>query len=312
MIITRAPLRIPLGGGGTDFPSYYEKHGGLILGLAISKHVYVVLHDTIDKGIRLKYSKTEHEKDVDKLQNRVAAEALKYFGVTEGVEVATFSDVPECSGLGGSSSFCVALVTALREKLSLPLDKDVIFKEALEIERTKAGQVGGVQDQFFASHGGSWYLKLSSSGFEMIPFDVSKLTTVLSLVYTNSYRTNFDIADRQHSMTLSDNQEMVDNLNGVKSLGLEIKELIERGKFTDVGHIFSAHWELKKRRDPSVTNPVVDETYLRAMESGALGGKLIGIGGGGYLLLLSNSKLAGLDCIPVELDKEGTKVIFRN
>ncbi|MBA7637235.1 D-glycero-alpha-D-manno-heptose 7-phosphate kinase [subsurface metagenome] len=160
MIVTRAPLRIPLGGGGTDFPSYYLKYGGYILGFAIDKYVYVVFHDTIDGKIRLKYSKNEIVEDVDKLENRTAAEALKAYGVTKGVEIATFSDVSESSGLGGSSAFCVALVVALRYKLGLSLDKQEIYQSAYDIERIKAKQPGGIQDQIFASLGGTWSITL--------------------------------------------------------------------------------------------------------------------------------------------------------
>ena len=174
MIVTRAPLRIPLGGGGTDFPSYYLKYGGYILGFALDKYVHCVLHDTIDDKIRLKYSKTEVVDDVDRLENRIAAEALKWYSITKGVEVATFSDVPESSGLGGSSAFCVALVTALRHKLGLPMDKYIIFASAYDIERNKAGQPGGIQDQYFASFGGAWALELGKK-FKTGKVDVSRL-----------------------------------------------------------------------------------------------------------------------------------------
>src|SRR4030042_313264 len=165
VIVTRAPLRIPLGGGGTDFPSYYLKYGGYVLGFALNQYVHVVVHPTRDGMIHLKYSKAEASEDVDALDNRVAAEALKWFGWKGGIEIATFSDVPEGSGLGGSSAFCVALVKALdlltaEERGRRLMNRYEIFAAAWDIERNCAGQPGGMQDQFFASFGGGWSIEL--------------------------------------------------------------------------------------------------------------------------------------------------------
>jgi len=310
MIVTRAPLRIPLGGGGTDFPSYYLKYGGYILGFALNRYVHVVLHDTIDERVRLKYSKTEDVDSIDKLENRVAAEALKWYGVTKGVEVATFSDVPESSGLGGSSAFCVALVTALRQRLGLSLDKTEIFASAYDIERNKAGQPGGIQDQYFASYGGSWGLTLGQE-VTALEVDVTGLLPRLKLVYTNTGRSDLRIATSQTKKTISSDKPMLDNLNSIKLLGMEIEELLLRGRYDEVGGMFHRHWVMKKHRESSISNPEVDRLYSLAGEKGALGGKLLGLGGGGYLLLYSNCELDGLTCLSVGLDKEGCKVVYQ-
>jgi len=249
LIVTRAPLRIPLGGGGTDFPSYYHKHGGFILGFALDRYVYVVLHDTIDGKVRLKYSRNEVVEDVDKLENRVAAEALKDYGVTKNIEVATFSDVPESSGLGGSSSFCVALVTALRYKLGKSLDKDEVFQSAFCIERIKADQPGGLQDQMFASHGGAWYTHLGSSDrVQLEEIDLSKLLPKLKLVYTNTTRTNLDIAVTQTKDVQVGEKTVLDSLALTKKLGLDLKGIIEDGNLDSIGRLFHTHWLNKQKR----------------------------------------------------------------
>jgi len=309
MIVARAPLRIPLGGGGTDFPSYYLKYSGYILGFALGRYVHVILNDTIDKKIRLKYSKTEVVDNVDMLENRVAAEALKWYGVTEGIEIVTFSDVPEGSGLGGSSSFCVALVTALRMKLGIPLNRREIFASAYDIERNKAGQPGGMQDQYLAAFGGAWELRLRSK-FDCERVEVAELLPKLSLVYTNTGRSDLSIAKRQ--IEKADDRLLVDNLDTIKSIGMSIRSALLTGHCDYIGRTFHQHWLVKKERDPSISNPEVDRIYEIARSQGALGGKLLGLGGGGYLLLYSSKKLEGLDCLPVTLDTQGCKVVYRN
>ncbi len=311
MIIARAPLRIPLGGGGTDFPGYYLKYGGYVLGFALDKYVHVVIHDTIDDKIRLKYSKTEVVDDVDKLENRVAAEALKWYGVTEGIEVATFSDVPESSGLGGSSAFCVALVAALRKKIGMKLDKREIFASSYDIERVRAHQLGGMQDQYFASFGGAWSLDLGQE-FTREPVCVTRLLPKLKLVYTNTFRPASSIADDQTSRTSAGDSATLKSLDSTKELGYQIRNHLVMGEVEAVGRLFNEHWEVKKSRDGRITNSEVDRVYEVARGKGALGGKLLGIGGSGYLLLYSEGSLKGMDCIPVGLDTEGVKVVYQN
>ena len=269
MIVTRAPLRIPLGGGGTDFPGYYLKHGGYILGFAINRYVHVVLNDTIDGKIRLKYSKNEVVDDVDELENRVAAEALKSYGATRGIEVATFSDVPESSGLGGSSAFCVALVLALRHKLGISLDKYDIFQSAYDIERIKAGQPGGIQDQLFASLGGAGYSCLGDNCLKLEPINITGLLPKLKLVYTNSTRTNLEIAVEQTRGTQESNKDILDSLALTKKLGLEIEDCIKSNNLDRIGEIFHTHWLNKKRRSNLISSPEIEAIYGRAMRDGA-------------------------------------------
>ena len=310
LIVTRAPLRVSLGGGGTDFPNYYNRHGGYILGFALDKYVYVVLHDTVDSKIRLKYSKTEVEEDVDQLENRVAAEALKSYGVTKGIELATFSDVPESSGLGGSSAFCVALVTALRHKLGESMDKYEIFQSAYNIERIRARQFGGLQDQMFAALGGAWRMILGEGEPQMEMVSLSELLPKLKLVYTNIQRTNMSIALQQAGDTEREDKVVLDSLDLTKELGLEMEKCIKEDRLDQVGKLFHTHWLNKKKRSNLISSPELETLYSKAMENGATGGKLLGLGGGGYLLFYVPDHLSGFDTVPLGIDWEGGKVLY--
>jgi len=299
-----------LGGGGTDFPGYYTRHGGYILGFALNKYVHVVLNDTIDGKIRLKYSKNEVVDDVDDLENRVAAEALKTYGVTSGVEVATFADVPESSGLGGSSAFCVALVVALRHKLGKSLDKYEIFQSAYDIERTKAGQSGGVQDQLFASLGGAWRTLLGDGKPQLEMVDLSKLLPRLKLVYTNIRRTSMDIAIKQTRDTEAEDKTVLESLALTKKLGLEIETCIKEERLDEIGNLLNTHWINKKRRNTQISSPDLEALYGKAMRDGATGGKLLGLGGGGYFLFYVPDQLSDFDTIPFEIDWTGGCVVY--
>lgn len=310
MIVARAPLRVPLGGGGTDFPSYYLQHGGYILGFALNKYVHVVMHDTIDKKIRLKYSKAEEVTHVDDLENRVAAEALKWYGVTGGIEVATFSDVPECSGLGGSSAFCVALVTALRYKLGMNMEKEEIMASAFDIERNKAEQPGGMQDQFFAAFGGAWRLELKTPDFDTDRVDVSGLLPHLKLLYTGSGRTSSVIARSQEIDMDTEQQATLDNLHRTKALGRQIGAHLDNQEYEQIGRAFGTHWETKRQRHPDISSPDIDKIYEEAMAKGAVGGKLMGVGGGGYLLLYVANGNAPREWLDIGLDEEGAKICY--
>lgn len=314
MIVARAPLRIPLGGGGTDFPSYYKQFGGYVLGFALDKHCHVVIHDTIDDMIRLKYSKTECVSKLDDLENRVAAEALKFHGIDHGIEIATFSDVPESSGLGGSSAFCVALVTALRHKLGIPYDKYEIYATAYDIERNQAKQPGGLQDQFFAAMGSAWCLDLPKTGcFSMQNIDIKHLLPKLKLVYTGTGRSDLGIAARQIDSTKRQVTDITDNLHRTKEMGKRIYQYLIEDNYDAIGETFHEHWQNKKARDPYISNPIVDQMYEDLRKThGAIGGKLLGLGGGGYILVYAPQSLNGYQYLDVGIDQEGCKVVYSN
>jgi len=303
VIVTRAPLRIPIAGGGTDFPSYYKTYGGYIIGFALDKYVYTFLHKTLDSKIRLKYSKNEVVDNPDELENKIAAEALKYFGITSNIEIATFCDVPEGAGLGGSSAFTVALVLALSKITEVKLDKYTLFAAAYEIERNKAGQSGGIQDQFFASFGGSWEVFLNEK-FKKSKVDLSNLLPHLSLVYTNKTRTVLEIADTQTSRVDKGDTNMVSNLHKTKEIAYQIRESIQEDNCSKIGGLFDTHFRNKVKRDPRICSSGLLSEYESYLEDGALGGKLIGLGGGGYFLMYDGKGT------PVGVDKSGAKVLY--
>jgi len=313
MILTRAPLRVPIGGGGTDFPSFYKVHGGYILGFAIQKYVYVVIHKTSDKQYHLKYSKTEVSDNLYSLDNRVAAEALKFFDVPPGLEISTFSDVPESSGLGGSSSFCVALVLALRTLQNKKIIPDLLFTDSYDIERRKANQPGGFQDQFFASYGNAQEINFTDIFFS--PSNVNSviegLLPHLRLVYVGNSSKRLDIAKIQDLKTKQGDQDMVNNLLAVKQIGKEIMGALVEGNYDEVGGHFRNHWESKKKRDPNITNETIDYMYSEGLKSGAIGGKLIGMGGGGYILFCGDKLNGRFPSVELKLDTEGAKVLYK-
>ena len=321
MIITRAPLRIPLGGGGTDFASYYKKYGGYLLGFACNLHVYVVVHPIMESKIHLKYSKNEvvdcTEEGLSQLENTIAAETIRHIGlpVTGGLEISTFSDVPESSGLGGSSSFVCALLLGL----STLADKDEynpekLFTDAFHIERELAGSPGGMQDQFFASKGGSNVVILGSedksnlSGTSEISLD--GFVNNLYLVYTNGTRSSLDIAVRQNQKTEDLDPDMLKSLDTVKSIGTTIDRLIYSKQYKKIATLFTEHWESKINRDPDICTPEMQEVWDQSFDAGALGGKLIGLGGGGYFLMYSEKSLERIGGIPLEVALNGAEVVY--
>ena len=323
MIITRAPLRIPLGGGGTDFATYYKEHGGYILGFACNLYVYVVVHSIMEPKINLKYSKNESVdcslEGLDQLSNRVAAEAIKYIGLptTGGLEIATFSDVPESSGLGGSSSFTCALLMGLNElaqKDSYTSDK--LFSDAFHVERELAAIPGGMQDQFFASKGGASTVLLGSEQWEELSgtseIDLTEFVRNLYLVFTNKVRPNLDIATRQNEKTEQSNEDMLTSLAKVKEIGRSIENYIYAGKFREVADLFTEHWDSKMRRDPDIATEEMQAIWEDCMNVGALGGKLIGLGGGGYFLMYSEKDLDSVGGLHLDINYTGTEIVHKS
>ena len=313
MIVTRAPLRIPLGGGGTDFPSYYQKYGGFVLGFATNLYVYVVIHPTKDGKIHLKYSKNEVVDSLEELKNRNAAECIKYVedshGKVGGIEICTFSDVPESSGLGGSSAFCTALLLGLYTLKEVDRDPGHLWKDAYLAERLYAGQPGGIQDQWFATFGNAYALELGQSVHSKV-IDVGGLVGKLKLVYTHKHRDGLEIAVRQDSQVEEKNLRTIRSLDSIKAVGKMIESLLVSGEYEEIGKTFNTHWEQKILRDPEIATPEILSLRLKCLEKGAVGAKLIGLGGGGYLLVYTEKELEGLKTWDLGVDTEGAKVLF--
>jgi D-glycero-alpha-D-manno-heptose-7-phosphate kinase len=326
MILTRAPLRIPLGGGGTDLPSYYSQYGGFVLSAAINKYVYISLNrPQVDDLIRVKYSKSETVEDLNEVQHDLVREAMRLTGVERGVEIVSMADVPAGTGMGSSGSFVVALLRAFHAFRREYVPPHQLAEEACRIEIEMAGSPVGKQDQYVAAFGGITCLDISRDGqvaVSRINFSnhqMDELRSNLLLFYTGIQRRAMDILEDQKRDTAHSNPDVVDSLHRTKELGLQIKEALEEGDLERFGELMDVHWQNKKRRSGKISDPRIDKWYELARDNGAVGGKLIGAGGGGFLLFYcpnsckAKLRLAmageGLREMPFDFDLEGAKVL---
>ena len=325
MIITRSPLRITLGGGGTDLASYYRKHGGFLMAAAIDKYVYVTVMRPFIEGIFLKYSKLEHVEEIDEIQHPIIREAIRMLEFrTPQIEITTLADIPAGTGLGSSGSFSTALLKALyahRRRLLHPSELATLACQ-IEIERLHAPI--GKQDQYIAAYGGVTCLTfnpdetVSATPVKLSMNALFDLEDNLLLFFTGFSRSAASILADQKLRSEGADAEMLQNLHYVKELGLRSREALEDGKPALFGELMHEHWEHKKRRSAGMSNPQIDEWYELARHSGAIGGKLVGAGGGGFLLFYSEDHRrlrtamgkAGLEEVRFRFDFEGTKVLF--
>ncbi len=325
MIITRSPLRVTLGGGGTDLPSYYRQHGGFLIAAAIDKYVYVTAMRPFTPGIFLKYSKLEHVDAIDEVQHPIIREALEMVGFkTPQIEITTLADIPAGTGLGSSGSFTTALVKALyahRRRLLHPAE---LAELACDIEINRLKEPVGKQDQYIAAFGGVTCFTFHPDGrVEAEPVSASmqslfNLEDNLLLFFTGFSRSAGAVLSDQKTRSEQGDAGILANLHAVKQLGLDSKRALERGDTGQFGEIMHAQWEQKKRRSGAMTNTKIDEWYALGRSSGALGGKLVGAGGGGFLMFYAEDHRrlreamgrAGLEEVRFRFDFEGTKVLF--
>ena len=325
MIITRSPLRITLGGGGTDLPSYYRDHGGFLISGAIDKYVYVTVMRPFAPGIYLKYSKLEHVDAADDVHHPIIREAIKLLGFrTPQVEITTLADIPAGTGLGSSGSFTTALLKALYAHRRRLLHPSELAELACEIEIDRLKEPIGKQDQYIAAYGGLTCFTFHKDGKVeaeplKLPMDaIFNLEDNLLLFFTGFSRSASSILSDQHQRTQDDDEEMLRNLHYVKELGVRSRRALESGNTAAFGELMHEHWEHKKRRTVGVSNPQIDEWYDLGRRNGALGGKLVGAGGGGFLMFYAEDHRrlraamsgAGLEEIRFRFDFEGTKVLF--
>jgi D-glycero-alpha-D-manno-heptose-7-phosphate kinase len=325
MIITRSPLRITLGGGGTDLPSFYREHGGFLVAAAIDKYVYVTVMRPFTPGIYLKYSRLEHVNSADEVHHPIIREAIKRVGFkTPQVEITTLADIPAGTGLGSSGSFTTALVKALYAHRRRLLHPNELAEIACEIEIERLKEPVGKQDQYIAAYGGLTCFTFHEDGRVeaeplKMPIDAMfNLEDNLLLFFTGFSRSAGGILADQQRRTVERDQDMLRNLQEVKDLGTRSREALERGDTTTFGELMHVHWERKKRRSGGMTSPQIDEWYELGRRNGAVGGKLVGAGGGGFLMfytedhrrLRSAMAKAGLEEVRFRFDFEGTKVLF--
>ena len=326
MILARAPMRITLGGGGTDLPSYYSKYGGFILSAAIDKYIYIYVNRPAADGlIRVKYSRYEEVTEPDQVQHDLVRPALKLLDIQNNVEIVSMADVPGGTGLGSSSTYLVCLLTSLYELKRERVPTKALAEFACKVEIEMAGHPVGKQDHYLASFGGITCLDIEPDGrVQVSPLDISTntaedLRSRVLLFFTGLTRTANTILQAQRQDTNRGDQTVVDSLHFTKELGYRVKEALQKGDIEKFGHLLHEHWENKKRRSGSISNPHIDRWYSLAREAGALGGKVIGAGGGGFLMLYCPNGVKGdvrdalakegLQEMPYNFDFEGAKVL---
>lgn len=324
MIITRSPLRISLGGGGTDLASYYRDHGGFLIAAAIDKYVYITLHRTFDPDMIVKYSKFERVSDVASIQHPIIREALTLTGTTNGyLEIASMSDIPAGTGLGSSGSFTTALLHALHTQQKRIVTKEQLAEEACHIEIDRLGEPIGKQDQYIAAFGGITCLTFNHDGrVDVRPIAASDETVAnledhLLLFFTGYTRSASAMLRDQNERTKASDGQMLQNLHDVKRIGIESCAAIENGDLRRFAALMHEHWELKRGRTAGMSNSHIDECYELGRRHGALGGKIIGAGGGGFLMFYAEDTLslrhamrdAGLVEVRMRFDFTGTSIV---
>jgi D-glycero-alpha-D-manno-heptose-7-phosphate kinase len=325
MIITRSPLRITLGGGGTDLPSYYQDHGGFLVAAAIDKYVYVTVMRPFTPGIFLKYSQLEHVDRIDDVQHRLIREALREMDFrTPQIEITTLADIPAGTGLGSSGSFTTALLKALYSHRRRLLHPNELAELACDIEINRLKEPVGKQDQYAAAYGGVTCFTFNRDGSveaEPLRMPVDALFNLednLLLFFTGFSRSAGNILADQKQRSERHDADMLSNLHDVKELGRRSRDSLLKGDMAGFGALMHEQWEQKKRRSGGMSNPRIDEWYDLGLKNGAVGGKLVGAGGGGFLLFYSEDHRrlraamagAGLEEVRFRFDFEGTKVLL--
>ena len=325
MIMARSPLRIALGGGGTDLPSYYREHEGFLLAAAIDKYVYVNVMRPFTQGIYLKYSKLEHVEQTDEVRHPIMREALRMLAFrTPQVEITTLADIPAGTGLGSSGSFTTALLKALHTHRKRHLHQEELAELACHIEIDRLGEPIGKQDQYISAMGGITCFKFHQDDtVSAVPLKISMDTMFdlednLLLFFTGFSRNAGSILKDQQLRSQKNESDMLSNLHFVKELGLHSKDALESGNLILFGELLHEHWEHKKRRSSGMSNPQIDDWYELGMKNGAVGGKLVGAGGGGFLMFVAQDRnklrdvMASkkLEEVRFHFDFEGTKVVM--
>lgn len=325
MIIVRSPLRVTLGGGGTDLESYYRDHEGFLVSAAINKYVYVNVNRPFIEGIFLKYSQLESVRHIDDVNHPIVRESLKAFGFnTPQIEITTSADIPAGTGLGSSSSFTTALLKALCNHRKRHIHQVELAELACDIEINRLGEPIGKQDQYIAAVGGVTCFNFHRDDAvtaEPLGINIDNLFELeenLMLFFTGFSRSASGILQDQKDKSEQNNAEMIDNLHYIKELGYRSRDALVEGKTELFGEIMHEHWEHKKRRSGGMSNPKIDEWYDYGIKNGAVGGKLVGAGGGGFLMFMAHdrSKLRramaylGLEELRFKFDFEGTKVVM--
>ncbi len=326
MIITRTPLRITLGGGGTDLPSYYEEFGGLVLSAAISRYIYIAINRTFTPGYFLKYSTIEHVDKIEEIEHPLIREALAMHEVETGIELVSVADIPAGTGLGSSGAFTVGLLRAIHAFNRNHVTAGNLASEACIIEIDRLNRSVGKQDQYSAAYGGLTAFDFEPGGsVRVAPVMVSTetlhdLEEHLLLFFTGYSRDADRVLEEQRHRSEGGDGEMIANLHTVKELGLASRVALEAGDTQEFAAIMHEHWQHKKKRSAIMSNDNVNRWYDVAMDNGALGGKLVGAGAGGFLLFYAKDQDAlrarmveeGLAEVRFSFDHDGSTLLARD
>ncbi|MHB1947158.1 MAG: GHMP family kinase ATP-binding protein [Gammaproteobacteria bacterium] len=327
MIIVRSPLRISLGGGGTDLPSYYRDHSGFLIAAAIDKYVYITLHQTFVNELIIKYSKLERVNDIKDVEHPIIREALQHLQVAAPhLEITSMADIPSGTGLGSSGSFTTGLLKALHTLKKNLIHPKELAEEACHIELNLLKEPIGKQDQYIAAYGGiTCFRFLPNEAVEAWPLKIDQETLYnlednLLLFFTGYSRSASNILKEQDVKSKEKDRDMIANLHFIKELGLKSKDALETGNLHEFADLMNVHWEHKKRRSDNMSNNHIDDWYDLARKNGALGGKMIGAGGGGFLMFYADDKVklrhtlreAGLQEVRFKFDFAGTQVIAQS
>lgn len=321
MIITQTPLRISFFGGGTDFRGFYAEEDGCALSSAIDKYIFVVVKHRFDARIRVGYTHTELVDRVDDVQHELVRESLRLTGIHHQIEINTMGDIPSAgSGLGSSSTVTVGLLNALHSALGEPQSLETLARQACEVEIERLGKPIGKQDQYIAAYGGLRFIRFLPDEtvvverIELPDGERRRLNQQIMLFFTNSTRRSETVLTEQKA-NITGRMEV---LRGLKELAYQGRALLEQGDFDAFGRLLHRGWELKKQMASKISNGAIDDIYATARKAGALGGKITGAGGGGFLLLYCprekqydvRDALCSLSELPFHLERDGTKVIF--
>ncbi len=322
-IISRTPFRLPLGGGGTDLPSYYEEYGGFFLSAAINKYMSIVIHRNFGKSLRLSYSKTEIVNNPEEIEHPTIREALKKTGIKQGIEIMSFADIPASTGLGSSGSFTVGLLKglyAVKREFRSPAE---LAEEACDISMNILKEPSGKQDEYVASLGGIKAYTISKSGkvdaeeLNLPLSTIADLESNIMLFYTGMIRSSSDVLRKQQNNIRSGSS--IEQMHRIKAIGLESRKALESGNLTRFGELMHEHWMEKRKVTDNMTNDRIDRYVEVARQNGAIGEKLLGAGGGGFLMIYAenNHKKIRLAMERMNLiehrfrfDFEGSKVVY--
>ena len=293
VVFSRAPLRISLGGGGTDLPSYYSRHGGFLVSGAIDKYVYMLTHTVFQRRYRMKYSEMEEVDEIEQIRHPILRETLLRHWCGSPLEIASVADVPAGTGMGSSGAYTVCLLKGLARARRTAITPGELAESACEIEMDVLGEPVGKQDPYVAAHGGICAYTFAPDGsvnVESLELDATALRRMrdqLLLFYTGEARAASSMLADQDKRSKAGERQMLENLHRTKELGLHSRELLQGGRLEEYAELMYEHWEHKRSRSPGMANEHIDRLYMLARRSGVIGGKLVGAGGGGFLLVYS-------------------------